>query len=163
MIRTEPGVTSYATPTDNQVVVTRVVRAPRQLAFEVFTSPKHLPNWMTGPDGWTMPVCEVDLRAGGTWHYVFRKSNGAEMDMRGSFREVNPPERVVSTERWGPEWPETINTVEFSERDGLTTMTMTITYPSREARDAALQTGMKDGMEASYARMDQYIATLAAG
>lgn len=160
MIRNEPGVTSYATPTDNQVVVTRVVRAPGKLAFEVFTSSKHLPNWMTGPEGWTMPICEVDLRPGGTWHYVFRKSDGTEMDMRGSFREVKPPERVVSTEQWGPEWPETINTVEFSERDGLTTMTMTITYPSREARDAALQTGMKDGMETSYARMDRYIATL---
>ena len=155
-----PGVTSYATPSETQVVVTRVVRAPRELAFEVFTSPKHLPNWMTGPEGWTMPVCEVDLRPGGTWHYVFRKSDGAEMDMRGSFREVKPPEKVVSTEQWGPEWPETVNTVEFAERDGLTTMTMTMTYPSRAARDAALKTGMKDGMETSYARMDRYIETL---
>jgi uncharacterized protein YndB with AHSA1/START domain len=73
---------------------------------------------------------------------------------------VKPPERVVSTEQWGPEWPETVNTVEFTERDGLTTMTMTMTYPSREARDAALKTGMQDGMETSYARMDRYIATL---
>ncbi len=160
MTRAEPGVTSYATPTDNQVVVTRVVRASRELAFDVFTSPKHLPNWMTGPEGWTMPVCEVDLRPGGTWHYVFRKSNGTEMDMRGSFREVKRPELVVSTERWGPEWPETVNRIEFSERDGLTTMTMTMTYPSREARDAALKTGMKDGMETSYARMDRYIDAL---
>jgi uncharacterized protein YndB with AHSA1/START domain len=160
MTRSEPGVTSYATPTDHQVVVTRVVRAAREVAFDVFTSPKHLPHWMTGPEGWTMPVCEVDLRPGGTWHYVFRKSDGAEMDMRGSFREVKRPELVVSTERWGPEWPETVNRIEFTERDGLTTMTMTITYPSREARDAALKTGMKDGMETSYARMDRYIESL---
>ncbi len=61
-------------------MLTRVVKAPRALVFEVYTSPKHLPNWMTGPDGWTMPVCEVDLRPGGTWHYVFRKSHGTEMD-----------------------------------------------------------------------------------
>jgi uncharacterized protein YndB with AHSA1/START domain len=84
------------------------------------------------------------------------------MDMRGSFREVKRPELVVSTERWGPEWPETVNRIEFTERDGLTTMTMTMTYPSREARDAALRTGMKDGMETSYARMDRYLEQLAA-
>jgi uncharacterized protein YndB with AHSA1/START domain len=162
MSSADPGVTSYATPADNQVVVTRVLRASRDLAFDVFTSPRHLPNWMTGPEGWTMPVCEVDLRPGGTWHYVFRKSDGTETDMRGFSREVKRPELVVSTERWGPEWPETVNRIEFTERDGLTTMTMTMTYPSREARDAALRTGMKDGMETSYARMDRYLEQLAA-
>jgi uncharacterized protein YndB with AHSA1/START domain len=160
MTSAEPGVTTYSTPGDTQVVVTRVVKAPRKLVFEVFTSPKHLPHWMTGPEGWTMPVCEVDLRPGGSWHYVFRKSQGTDMDMRGSFREIIPPERVVSTESWGPEWPETVNTLEFTEQGGLTTVVMTITYPSKEARDAALGTGMKDGMETSYARMDRYIATL---
>ncbi len=156
-----PGVTRYTTPTDTEVVITRTFRAPRKLVFEAFTSPEHLPHWMTGPEGWTMPVCEVDLRAGGTWHYVFRKTSGVEMDMRGTYREVTPPERVVSTERWGPEWPETINTLEFVEQGGLTTVINTIAYPSREARDAALQTGMKDGVEQSYARMDRYLATRA--
>jgi uncharacterized protein YndB with AHSA1/START domain len=72
------------------------------------------------------------------------------------------PVKVVSTERWGPEWPETINTLEFTERNGLTIVTLTMTYPTREARDAALQTGMKDGMEQSYARMDDYLAALLA-
>lgn len=161
MKKADPGVTSYATPIDTQVVITRVVEAPRRLVFDVFTRAEHLPNWMTGPEGWTLPVCEVDLRPGGSWHYVFRKSDGTEMDMRGSYREVKPPERVVSTERWGPEWPETVNTLEFTEKGGLTKVTMTITYPSKEARDAALQTGMKDGIETSYARMDRYVATLA--
>ena len=108
-----------------------------------------------------MPVCEVDLRAGGAWRYVWRKADGAEMAMAGVFREVVPPERVVSTERWGPEWPETINTIVFTESGGRTTITLTVTYPSKEARDAALGTGMKEGMDQSFARFDAVVEALA--
>ena len=75
-------------------------------------------------------------------------------------REVAPPERVVTTERWGPEWPETVNTVVFTETAGQTTIRLTITYPSKEARDAALQTGMKEGMEQGFARLDHLLGTL---
>jgi uncharacterized protein YndB with AHSA1/START domain len=107
-----------------------------------------------------MPVCEIDLRPGGAWRHVWRKADGSEMAMAGTFREVAPPARVVSTEQWGPEWPETINTVVFTESDGQTTITLTITYPSKEARDAALKTGMKDGMEQSFDRFDTVVAGL---
>ncbi len=68
-----------------------------------------------GTDGWTMPVCEIDLRPGGKWHFVWRKANGTEMAMHGEYREVTPPERLVTTEKWGDEWPETLNTL-FSLR-----------------------------------------------
>jgi uncharacterized protein YndB with AHSA1/START domain len=148
------GVTTYTTPSDQEVVVTRVVSAPRRVVFEAFTNTRHVPNWLTGPEGWTMPVCEIDLRPGGMWRYVYRKDDGAEMTMQGSYREVVPPERVVSTESWGPEWPETVNTMVFTEADGLTTITITVRYPTREARDAALETGMKEGMDQSFARLD---------
>jgi uncharacterized protein YndB with AHSA1/START domain len=148
------GVTTYTTPSDREVVVTRVVSAPRRVVFEAFTNTRHVPNWLTGPEGWTMPVCEIDLRPGGTWRYVYRKDDGAEMTMQGSYREVAPPERLVWTESWGPEWPETVNTVVFTEADGLTTITITVRYPTREARDAALETGMKEGMDQSFARLD---------
>jgi uncharacterized protein YndB with AHSA1/START domain len=154
------GVTTYATPNDREVVITRVVDAPRRLVFDVWTNPRHLPQWLR-PEGWTMPVCEIDLRPGGTWRYAWRKADGAEMEMTGTVREVLPPERVVTTERWGPEWPETLNTVVFTESGEQTTITLTVSYPSKEARDAALKTGMKDGSDQSFARLDQLLRTLA--
>jgi uncharacterized protein YndB with AHSA1/START domain len=155
------GVTTYETPTDREVVITRVVDAPRRVVFDAWTNPKHVSQWMTGPEGWTMPVCQIDLRPGGSWHFVWRKSDGSEMAMTGTYREVVPPERLVHTETWGPEWPETVNTLVLTESGGQTTMTLTITYPSREARDAALKTGMKGGMDQSYARLDRLLGRLA--
>jgi uncharacterized protein YndB with AHSA1/START domain len=156
----KPGVTTFATPSDREVVITRVVDAPRRIVFDAWTNPKHVSQWLLGPEGWTMPVCEIDLRPGGTWRHVWRKSNGSEMAMSGSYREVVPPERVVSTESWGPDWPETLNTVVLTESGGQTTITLTIAYPSKAARDAALKTGMKDGTDQSFARLDRLVQTL---
>ena len=141
--------------------MTRVVDAPRRLVFEAYTNPKHLPHWMLGPEGWTMPVCEIDLRPGGAWRFVWRRSDGSEMGMGGVYKEVVPPERLVSTEAWGGDWPETLNTLVLSEQAGKTTITQRMRYPSQEARDAALQTGMRDGMTESYDRMAEYLATQA--
>lgn len=155
------GLTTYETPTDTEVVITRVVDAPRRIVFDAWTVPRHISRWMLGPDGWSMPVCEIDLRPGGSWRYVWRKTNEAEMEMTGTVREVVPPERYVTTESWGPEWPETVNTLVLIEAEGQTTMTLTITYPSKEAREAALRTGMKDGMERSFQRLDQLVGDIA--
>ncbi len=113
---------------------------------------------MLGPPGWAMPVCEVDLRPGGSWHFVWRSEDGSELDMRGIYREVSPPERLVATEQWGGDWPETLNTTVFSDEDGMTLVTATMLYPSKAARDAALGTGMKDGMGMSFDRLDAYLA-----
>jgi uncharacterized protein YndB with AHSA1/START domain len=154
------GITTYATPSDREVVITRVVSAPRRVVFEAFTNTRHVPNWLIGPEGWTMPVCEIDLRPGGAWRYVYRKDDGSEMTMQGSYREVAPPERLVSTESWGPEWPETVNTMVLTETGGLTTITITARYPSKETRDAALKTGMKSGMDQSFARLDSMLESL---
>lgn len=158
--RAEHRVTTMTTPSDREVVLTRAFDAPRRLLWEAYTNPNHLRNWLVGP-GWTMPVCENDLRPGGTWHYVWRKNDGSEMAMTGVNREVVPLERMVATEKWGPEWPETINTVTFAEQGGVTTVTTTILYPSKEARDAAMKTGMADGLEQSYAHLDEILRTLA--
>lgn len=152
------GETTFATPSDTEIEVTRVFDAPRALVFEAWTKPEHLPNWMLGPPGWTMTMCEVDLRAGGAWRYAWQHSDGNEMTMRGAYREVSPPELLVSTESWGPEWPETINTVTFNEENGRTTVVITTSYPSKEARDAALGTGMKQGMNLSFERLAAYLA-----
>jgi uncharacterized protein YndB with AHSA1/START domain len=155
------GATTFTTPSDREIVMTRVFDAPRMLVFEAWTNPEHLPHWMLGPGGWTMPVCEIDLRPGGAWHFVWRHSNGSEMEMRGMYREIVPPERLVSTESWGGDWPETINTLALSEKDGKTTITNTVLYPSKEARDAVLKTGMKDGVSLSFNRLAEHLRTMA--
>lgn len=158
---TKTGVTTYVTPSDTEIAIIRVVDAPRRIVFDAWTNPKHVPKWLSGLEGWTMPVCELDLRPGGKWRYVWRKADGGEMEMTGDVREVKPPERFVTTERWGPEWPETVNTLVLTESNGQTTITLTVLYPSREARDRALQTGMKSGMDESFERLDTLLGTLA--
>lgn len=154
------GFTTFGTPTDTQITAVRTVRAPRTLVWDCHTIPKHVQRWMLGPDGWTMPVCEIDLRPGGRWRWVWRKASGEEMEMTGTYLEVQPPTRLVNTEHWGGPWPETTNTLVLTESDGLTTMHTTVTYPSREARDNAMATGMKDGWSKSYDRFEEYLATL---
>jgi len=149
------------TPSDREIVMRRTFNAPRRLVFETWTNPKYVPQWMLGPPGWSMPVCEIDLRPGGAWHFVWRQSDGTEMEMRGTYREVKPPERVVSTESWGGDWPETLNTVVFAEKDGKTSVAITILYPSKEARDAALRTGMAKGAGMSYDRLAGLLASMA--
>src|SRR5258707_7376570 len=140
---------NVTTPSEREIAITRVFNAPRRLVFEAWTNPQHVPRWMLGPEGWTMPVCEIDLRPGGAWHFVWRRANGTQMEMRGVYREIVPPDRLVSTESWGGDWPETVNTLTLSEENGRTTAVLTITYPSKDAREAATQTGMKDGMAKS--------------
>ena len=155
------GETTYTTPSDRELVTTRAFDAPRDLVWEAWTSPEHLPNWLLGPEGWTMPVCESDLRVGGAWHFVWQSdADGSEMGMTGEYKEIAPPERLVSTQSWGGDWPETLNTLVFTEEDGLTVMTQTILHPSQEARDAALETGMQQGMDAGFSRLDAYLRTL---
>jgi uncharacterized protein YndB with AHSA1/START domain len=152
------GATTFATPSDLEIVVTRVVDAPRALVFDCWTKPEHVTKWMLGPEGWSMPVCEIDLRPGGAWHFVWRQADGTEMDMHGEYREISPPERLVSTESWGGDWPETVNTIVLTEEDGRTTITTTVLYPTKGARDAALETGMKHGMNLSFDRLAAYLA-----
>jgi uncharacterized protein YndB with AHSA1/START domain len=153
--------TRFTTPSDREIVMTRVFDAPRSLVFDAFTNPDHLTQWMLGPEGWAMPVCEVDLRPGGAWRFVWRRSDGTELEMSGVYQEVAPPERLVNTESWGPEWPETVNTLTLAEEDGRTRVTSTLLYPSKEARDAALQTGMKDGASMSFERLAELLRTQA--
>jgi uncharacterized protein YndB with AHSA1/START domain/catechol 2,3-dioxygenase-like lactoylglutathione lyase family enzyme len=153
------GVTTFELTGDTGVRITRVVAAPKALVFDVHTKPEHLPRWMLGPPGWTMPICEIDLRPGGAFRYVLRGGDGAELTIAGTFEEVVRPDRLVSTEAWsGGQWPETRNTTTFSELDGRTTITTSIVYPSPAARDAAVASGMREGMDAGYASLDAYLA-----
>ena len=151
------GGTTFTTPSDRELVMTFTVDAPRDRVFDAWTRPEHLPRWMLGPEGWTMPVCESNLRPGGAWRFVWRRAEGAEMEMRGVYREIEPPGRLVSTESWGGDWPETLNTLVLTEEDGRTTLRLTVLYPSKAARDAASATGMKEGAARSFERLAGYV------
>lgn len=145
---------------DREIVMTRVFDAPRRLVWEAWTNPKHIPHWMTGPAGWTMPVCELDLRPGGAWHFVWRGADGTDMEMNGVYKEITPPERLVATESWGGDWPETLNTLILTEENGKTTLTNRILYASQDARDAALKTGMESGVVESFDRLAEYFRAM---
>jgi uncharacterized protein YndB with AHSA1/START domain len=160
VIAQHSAATTLTTPSDREIVVTRVVSAPRRLVFEVYTSPEHVPHWMTGPSGWSMPICEIDLRPGGAWRFVWRHDDGSEMATSGRYTEIVPPERLVSTESWGGGFPEMLNTLLLAEQDGKTTITQRLLFPSKEARDAALKTGMLEGMSSTYEHLDDYLAAI---
>lgn len=142
---------------EREIVMTRVLDAPRRLVFDAFTKPKLVQRWLLGPDGWSMPVCQIDLRVGGKYRYVWRRdSDGTEMGMGGVYREVVPPERIVSTEVFDEAWypGEAVGTLEFVEQDGKTTVTQTVRYATREARDGVLKSPMEKGVAASYDRLE---------
>lgn len=158
----ETGVTRYETPSDTEFASIRTVAAPLALAWAMWTEPRHLQRWLLGPEGWTMPLCEMDLRPGGAWRWGWRKGDGETMEMTGEFLEVEPPHRLVTTERWGGDWAETVNTFTFEETaPGHTTMTVLMRWPTKADRDRALGTGMADGTDTSYDRLDAYLASLA--
>jgi uncharacterized protein YndB with AHSA1/START domain len=148
---------------DREVLIRREFNAPRQFVFDAHTKPELVRKWLTGPPGWTMPVCDIDLRVGGKYRYEWQSAGGEHMGMGGTFREIAAPGRVVSAELFDVDWTggETINTQVFTEEQaGKTLMSLTVRYSSLAARDAALKTGMTDGMEMSYANLDAVLARL---
>jgi len=160
-----PETFKVSTPSNREILVERDFHAPRLLVFDAFTKPELVKRWLLGPDGWTMPICEIDLRVGGTYHYVWRKeSTGTEMGMGGVFREVVRPERLVATEKFDEEWyaGEAVDTTVFEERGPVTKLKLTVLYESKQARDAAGQSGMERGMVASYNRLEALLALFAA-
>jgi uncharacterized protein YndB with AHSA1/START domain len=152
-----------ATPNEREIVMTRVFKAPRHLLFDAHTKPELLKRWLFGPDGWSLAECEVDLRVGGRYRYVWRHPKKPEMGMGGVIREVVAPERLVASEKFDDAWypGESVNTLVLVEQGGKTTLTQTMTYESREARDTALKSGMDDGMAAGYDRLEGVLASIA--
>jgi uncharacterized protein YndB with AHSA1/START domain len=156
---------SLTTRGDREIVMTRVFDAPRKLVFDAFTKPELVRRWLLGPPGWAMPVCEIDLKVGGTYRYVWRHStNGNEMGMGGVYREISAPARIVATEQFDQAWfpGETVATLVLSEQGGKTVVTQTVLYESQEARNAVLKSGMEKGVAASYDRLAELLATLPA-
>ena len=159
---TNPESLKVTTRGDREIVMTRVFNAPRRLVFEAMTQAALLQHWLLGPPGWLMVVCENDLKVGGVFRHVWRRSDGTEMAMRGIYREVVPPERIVRTERFDlgcdAQAGEQLATLVLTEQDGRTTLTLTVLYPSKEARDATLASGMEHGVAASYDRLAELLA-----
>lgn len=154
------GQLDLALPNDRELEFTRMFNAPREMIWACNTKPDLVRRWLLGPPGWSMPVCEIDLRVGGRYRYVWRHEDGREMGMGGVYSEVSAPERLVSTEMFDDNWTggETLNTLVFSEVGARTVMTLNVRYATKETRDAAMQSGMMGGMEAGYSRLDDMLA-----
>ena len=155
-------------PTDREVKVARWFKAPKALVFRAYTEPQLLQRWLLGPPGWSMVVCEMDVRAGGRYRWRWRSdSDGSEFGFAGTFREVVPESRLVHSEAYDPGTlggqylaSEAVVTVTFDEANEATTVTTLMDFGSKEARDAAMATGMTGGMEQSYRRLDQLLKEL---
>lgn len=151
-------------PSDAEVMVTRQFNAPRDLVYRAYTTPELMQRWLLGPPGWTMPVCEMDVRVGGRFRWRWRSNeNGKEFGFHGEFREVSPPRKIVHTEFYDPGdvggdmGDGSLITVELTEANGVTTLVTRMDFASKEARDAAMSTGMTDGMESSYRKLDELL------
>ncbi|WP_395645104.1 SRPBCC family protein [Terricaulis sp.] len=150
-------------PSDREVRVVRTFDAPRQLVWDAHTKPELIQKWMLGPPGWTMPVCEMDVRVGGAYRWAWRSVDGGkQFGFFGDFTEVAKPSKLAHTQTYdpgdvggsmNPDEPAIISTA-FSEANGVTTLTLTMLFASKAIRDAAVSTGMTDGMEIGYVRLD---------
>ena len=149
------------TPSDLEIRLTRLFDAPRRLVFEAMSKPEHITRWWGClGDGYSVPVCEVDLRPGGAWRFVNRSPKG-EFAFHGVYREIVPPERVVFTEIFElfPD-TESVVTAVLSEENGKTRLTVISLYPSMDVRDMVLKSGMEKGAGISYDRLEEVASEL---
>ena len=146
------GRLSITTPSDREIAMTRVFDAPREMVFEAYTTPALLKRWLGVHNNWVLAVCEIDLRPGGKYRYVWRGPDRAEMGMGGTFREVKAPERIVATEKFDESWypGEAESTLTLVELGGKTTLTLAVRYESQAARDAVLQSPMDQGVAVGF-------------
>lgn len=147
---------------EREIVLTRMFDAPRALVFEAYTKPEYVRRWLLGPEGWEMPVCEIDLRVGGRYRYLWRHADGQEMGMGGVYKDIQVPERIVCTEVFDQHWyeGEGLGTVVFKEHQGKTTLTTTMLYQSRAVRDGVLKSPMEGGVSMSYDRLAKILEAL---
>src|SRR5204862_2764991 len=150
-----------ATPSDLEIAMTRVFNAPPRLVFDALTKPELVKQWLLGPPGWSMPICEIDLKVGGAYRYVWRHEDGREMGMGGTYREIARPERIVNTELFDKAWysGECLVTTHLIPQGGSTTMTVTLRYDSRTVRDGVLESDMESGVAPSYDRLEKIVTS----
>jgi uncharacterized protein YndB with AHSA1/START domain len=150
-------------PTDDQILITREFDAPKHLVYEAWTTPEHVKRFWHANRG-EMTVAEIDLRPGGRWRYAMVTPDGMEVAFHGEYREIVPNERIVSTEAFEgiPDADEyaTLNTATFAEQDGRTTLTVLVHAPSKEIRDAIIESGMEDGLQDALALLEEVARSL---
>jgi uncharacterized protein YndB with AHSA1/START domain len=152
---------TVTTPSDQEIRMTRLFDAPRQLVFEAMSKPEHVKRWWGClGDGYSVPVCEIDLRPGGRWRFVNRHPQG-EAAFHGEYREITPPSRIVFTEIF-EDFPDTVSvvTAELADEGGKTRLTATVQYPSKDVRDMVMASGMSTGAGISYDRLEELLAEL---
>jgi uncharacterized protein YndB with AHSA1/START domain len=149
------------TPSDLEIAMTRVFDAPRELVFDAWTKPELLTRWLGIHNSWTFPICEIDLRVGGSFRWVWRNPDGNEMGVGGVYREIVRPERIVNTEKFDESWypGEALDTLVLTEEGGRTTSVLTMRLESKDARDGVLASGMETGLESAYARLDELLGS----
>jgi uncharacterized protein YndB with AHSA1/START domain len=148
---------------DRELVMTRSFAAPRDLVFEAYTTPALLRRWLGVRAGWEMVVCEIDLRVGGTYRWVWRNAErGIEMGMGGVYREISAPERIVATEKFDEAWyeGEALGTVTFVETAGRTLLTLTVRYATAAARDGVLASPAATGVAEGFEKLAEVLATM---
>jgi uncharacterized protein YndB with AHSA1/START domain len=151
------GTFKATTPSAREIRLTRLFDAPRALIFEAMSKPEHIKRWWGClGEGYSVPVCEVDLRPGGGWRFVNRTPTGSDAAFHGVYREIAPPERVVFTEIF-EQFPdiESVVTAVLTEENGKTRLTVTCLYPSADVRDMVLKSGMERGAGISYDRLEE--------
>jgi uncharacterized protein YndB with AHSA1/START domain len=154
------GTLKVTTPSDREIVLTRVFDAPRQLVFDALSKPELLKRWF-GPHGHSLVVCEVDFRVGGAWRFVLESPDGRTMGMSGVYREIVPTERTVHTEAFDDYPGDSVITTVLTELDGKTTLTATALYESQEVRDIVIESGMEHGAAETYDRLAELLPLLA--
>lgn len=159
-----------STPSDREVLVKRSFDAPVNLVWQAYTDPALMRRWLTAMPGWSMPVCEMTTDVGGKYRWRWRDdANGVEFGFTGEMLEVAPHAKIVHTQVYDPGSMggsmgdgASIITVTFDETDGMTNVATLIKFASKEDRDAAISTGMTDGMEMSYKQLDEELAVMSA-
>jgi uncharacterized protein YndB with AHSA1/START domain len=157
----DAGKLQVTTPSDREIAMTRTFDAPRTMVFDAWTKPELIRRWLGAFGGWKFVVCEVDLKVGGKYRYVWRGPAGEELAMGGVFREIVRPERLVCTEKFDEPWypGDAVDTAVFVEKGGKTTVTTTVLYQSKEARDGVLKSPMAGGVGQSYDKLAEVLAS----
>jgi len=147
---------------DRDIVMTRSFNAPRRMVWDAYTKPELLKRWLLGPDGWYFIQCDVDLRVGGKYRYVWKNDEKNQtLGLGGEYREINAPGKLICTEKFDDFPGEAVSTLELAEHNGVTTLINTVRSPNREARDGMLATGMEKGVGRSYDRLDDVLSSIA--
>lgn len=163
MTMNENSKTQLSLPSDQEILVTRTFDAPRNVVWQMWTTAEHLQNWW-GPSGWSLPVCELDFRTGGTWFYCMLGPDGMQSCGKATYLEIDAPERIVYEDAFtdgegnpAEGMPVAHITLEFMDAGNKTTVVNTVCYPTKAERDMVLEMGVQAGIDETWNRLDAYL------